>query len=150
PVLDGPGGRDNNLNEFWARNALLENPPNLDAGIDEIPLSQPAFAATTEALFGRTTTVFRLRGYNGEANDDRVELAAYSGTTWDNEFEGPKPRWDGEDRWNVTSLWLERGQLDVAAPRYRDTHAYVAQHVLVAYLDRFPIGSPFSPSWFYR
>jgi hypothetical protein len=101
--------------------------------------------------------VFRVRDYNGLADDDQVDLAVYAARSLD-----PRPPgdphagssdlfWDGRDRWRVIPDTLapnDGGALDVDRPRYHDGQAYVTHHVLVAHLPEVLwSSSPNVPTW---
>jgi hypothetical protein len=101
-----------------------------------------------EAASGRQAAMVRVRGYNGGANDDRVEVAVYTGTLWPAQTAGPAPAWNGEDRWHIPSNFLAL-ELDPAGtsgdaasrtPRFQDSQAYVTGSVFVARLESLWVG----------
>lgn len=85
---------------------------------------------------GAGSTLFRVRDYNGQANDDQVELAWYSSAGFDHQGGTvAAPKWDGHDKWLVTEdsvLPGDGGALDIDVPRWVDPKAYVTDGVLVA------------------
>lgn len=93
---------------------------------------------------GQWSVLLRIRGYNGEANDDRVELSWLVGLGIFGALgRAQKPQWDGTDAWTVASSCLagpDGGAADPAlglegnTPRYADTKAYITEHRLVASL----------------
>lgn len=120
-ITDGRSGRDNG----WARAVFA----NYHAG-------QITSTLNAEYATGRTGSLLRLRGYNGEANDDEVEADLFEGTLWPSPSQGPAPQWDGHDQWQIGSLWLVPSdgvpKFSLDRPKYRDDHAYVTNGVLVA------------------
>jgi hypothetical protein len=93
--------------------------------------NQDAF--NTELTAGTWGLVFRIRHYNGGANDSQVEVSIFdsNGT-----MGGVPPRWDGTDVWTLdSSEVLAQSGVD-ASPAYIQLDAYVADHVLVAQIDR--------------
>lgn len=147
PLIDGNQGIDNAF------------------GGEVLPLVNLAFpglqnTADTARDLGTGALVLRVRGWNGEMNDNRVEVTvgqsvfgvATDGTDTPPEIEvvdfapqvpgtmelAPTPVWDGQD-W----LWLRdesflRGDLEM--PQVRDDNAYVADGKLVIVLpDRVDI-----------
>ncbi len=118
---DGERGRDNALGGFLKQaSALLTKIP-----IDEFYSEQ--------AHKGYWGLVLKVRGYNGEANDDQVTLALI-GT---HQFGVVPPKWDGTDTWPASSTSFEKnaqGEVDPEKPLYLDTEAYVTNNVLVASL----------------
>lgn len=99
--------------------------------------SSAFFSKGAEA--GQWTTLFRVRGYNGSANDDQVELDWYAsrGIELPAGPDGgpPAPLWDGHDAWYVTTDSVETpeaGPPSLDQPRWFDKNAYVTDHVLVA------------------
>jgi hypothetical protein len=84
----------------------------------------------------------RVSGYNGTANDTRVEVAVYNSPGNEGVQDGgfPKPPLeDGTDRWTVDPLSLLSGSgAPDYPPVYVDDTAYVANRRLVASLD-FPV-----------
>lgn len=91
---------------------------------------------------GQYTLLVRVRGYNGQANDTKVELSVYvsDGIAPDDAGSTATPAWDGTDTWTVDSNSVLFGGNDGGplVPNFVDANAYVVSHVLVASLD-FPI-----------
>jgi hypothetical protein len=148
-VTDGPGGRDNSVNQVFflatsAFGAMVAD--KVDAGQHSTLLS---FDSNVDAQSGSTTVVLRIRGYNGEADDPKVTLDMFSGTLWPDRTGGPKPTWS-HDRWHATSPWLKDGALDNDSPRFSDNDAYVHGGVLVAHLDSLLVGNAFAPAGTWR
>jgi hypothetical protein len=93
--------------------------------------NQDAF--NTELTKGTWGIIFRIRHYNGGANDSQVEVSVFdsNGT-----MGGVAPRWDGNDIWTLdSSEVLAQSGVD-ANPAYIQIDAYVADHILVAQIDR--------------
>jgi hypothetical protein len=119
-------------------------------GVDNaaLPLFQ-TFAQLTSGRFnqqsyndelaaGNYGIVFRIRSYNGGANDQQVEFAAFdsNGTlTPDGSSDHPMPVWDGNDVWTLDYGSVIGGTGVTAHPNEIDINAYVANHVLVAHVD---------------
>ena len=149
PLVDGNQGIDN---AFGA-----ELTPLVDLVFPDLE-----DAARESEENGVGVLVFRIRGWNGEANDPRVDVtmaqsvAGTPGTAGDMgppgaEFRDftaydpdnpmrplPPPEWDGND-W----LWVREGAFfmgNLEQPRIRDDNAYVADNKLVVSLpDRVEI-----------
>jgi hypothetical protein len=83
---------------------------------------------------GAWSTLFRVRDYNGQPDDDRVEFSWYASAGF--EFvDGGTPAWDGHDKWRITEdsvLPGDGGAPSLDAPKWTDTKAYVTDGVLVA------------------
>jgi hypothetical protein len=83
--------------------------------------------------------LFRIRGYNGGADDDRVDFAIYAAQGLVPRADGGVgPYWDGQDQWLIIPdmlASLDGGTPDLDTPLYHDDHAYVANHVVAAQLD---------------
>jgi len=143
PILDGDDGIDNAFgDELYpiVRLAL----PNLEE------------QARANQELGLGTILVRIRGWNGTANDPRVDAyisQAAAGTPADPEsvrFEGfdlvnvddglpaPLPAWDGSDNWFARDDTFFMGMEDT--PVIRDDNAYVVERTVVARLpDRIDI-----------
>ncbi len=146
PLIDGNGGIDN---AFGAQLTSL-----IDLVFPELE-----DAATNSAENGIGVVVFRIRGWNGEPNDGRVDVTmtqSVGGTPatgpepppveWrehkpyvpTTEDLLPLPTWDGND-W----MWVREetfGMGNPEQPRVRDDNAYVADNQLVIRLpDRVEI-----------
>jgi hypothetical protein len=149
-VLDGPEGRDNSANEvFFLATSTLGQMSTTDAGVPA-QMTAREIDSNIDAQLGQTTVLLRIRGYNGEANDDQVRLETFAGTLWTDQVAGPKPLWDTHDKWHTTSPWLQDGMLSNDAPRFFDDHAYVRDDVLVAHIDSLFVGSAFIPAGTWR
>jgi hypothetical protein len=87
----------------------------------------------TNTLFqlGERGILLRIQGYNGMPNDDLVIVSVLetSGTTL--------PQWQGTDAWTVNEECL--ANIPNMISKYMDDNAYVAQGVVVARFDPFPI-----------
>ena len=93
------------------------------------------------AELGEWSTLFRVRGYNGQSNDDRVELDWYASAGLEQPDGGlpdaaaATPKWEGHDRWRVTEVSVlppDGGPPSLDQPRWSDKKAYVTDNVLVA------------------
>jgi hypothetical protein len=93
---DAPAGRDNAAAALWKQAILFE--PQISSAEMSIDIDQ-----------GEFSLLFRVRGYNGQANDDQVDVAIYSSPglgadpCWP---AGQQARWDGSDPWPVLALSL--------------------------------------------
>lgn len=126
PHCDGPGGVDNSGGELLTTIASL-----VDRKAD----------TNSRLRSGDYGLLFRVRGYNGGANDREVELAVFLSNGTDGIQDGgvpPPPTYDGTDRWTLDPKSLAGGAGPPYVPNFLDAHAYVADHVLVATVD-FPI-----------
>jgi hypothetical protein len=124
-TCDGPGGVDNASARLFSLLAgFLDN------------FGSSFFSQRAEQGFW--TTLLRVRGYNGEADDDQVEVDWYVSEGYRAVDGGsPAPKWDGTDRWSVSDdsvVVPEAGPPDADHPRWFDAKAYVSNHVLVASL----------------
>lgn len=123
---DGTDGRDN------AVGALLQGGASMMPGFGE-----DLWNANLKA--GRWGVLLRVRGYNGQPDDDRVELSWYMPDAFDAGPEdagtpGGTPKWDGTDTWPIQSHTVEEN--DVGRPVWSDANAYVSDGVLVGQLPR--------------
>lgn len=139
PLIDGNQGVDN---AFGA-----ELTPLIDLVFPDL-----ADAARESAEEGVGVVLFRIRGWNGEANDPRVDVtvaqsvagtagSAVDDTPPDVEFRDfvayppggmeplPPPMWDGHDWFWVRDEAFFMG--DIEQPKVRDDNAYVADNQLV-------------------
>jgi hypothetical protein len=126
PHCDGPGGIDNAGGELLTTIAQL-----VDKKAD----------TNSRLRSGDYGLLFRVRGYNGGANDREVELAVFLSNGTDGIQDGgvpPAPKYDGADRWTVDPKSLAGGTAPPYVPISVDPHAYVADHVIVATVD-FPL-----------
>jgi hypothetical protein len=90
---------------------------------------------------GKVSLLFRVRGYNGQPNDDQVELTLLTPAAMENQPSNDRtvPEWDGLDRWPVAGDSLNfntAGQPDINNPKFRDENAYVSNGVIVASLSQ--------------
>lgn len=100
-----------------------------------------AFFSSSSEL-GAWSIVFRVRGYNGEVDDDQVELDWYmSSGTRDAAGVRIPAKWDGTDTWGIMPDSLEAPDggvpnnalgVDGNAPKFVDPNAYVSNGTLVA------------------
>lgn len=151
-VLDGPGGIDNNGAKIFA----------IASAVFPGVVSSEAF--TTGLDTGDWNILIRVRGYNGEANDDQVELALFPspGFRFDpcndpaaGGSSAESPTWQGDDQWPVHGFAVQGGSatggsgagggMEVCVdgpdpaledPAYVDANAYVTDHVVVASLPK--------------
>lgn len=89
---------------------------------------------TDRAEAGLWSLLLRVRGYNGELDDDRVEVAWFQPAGFG---DAGAPAWEGSDPWPIADTSLQPaadGGLDVEHPRFVDHHAYVTGGVLVVRL----------------
>jgi hypothetical protein len=123
---DGPNGEDN------AFGSLVYSVEPTGLGTKATQLSEQA---------GNFAWLVRVRDYNGEADDDQVDVALYGATT-QGKVSPKTAKWDGADEWKILSPWLESADGDGAsvsadAPSVvRDSKAYVSNDVLVARFSR--------------
>jgi hypothetical protein len=116
-ACDGPGGRDNATARVFAFMTAL---------LGEESFSSASLSGRADA--GAWSLLFRVREYNGTADDDRVEVDVYPSSG------GIDPAWNGEDRWPVSETSVAPGGT-VDDPLYVDTKAYVSGGTLVASLS---------------
>jgi len=141
PEIDGDDGIDNSFGHVLFPLVNLVVP-----GIDE--------TARMSEEEGLGAVVFRIRGYNGEANDPRVDVTVVQtvfGTPGGpddtappslevRDFAGylpdgslaPFPAWDGNDWFWVRAESFAAG--DETRPRIRDNNAYITDYQLVVHL----------------
>ncbi len=130
---DDDAGRDN------AGGALLKDFALLSGGT----FTQDGLNRNIESgLYG---LMIRVEHYNGGANDTDVTVSIFvSDGTPGGPDAGPNdhmpPAWAGDDSWTLDSASVFGGNGDAGRviPNFADTHAYVANHVLVASAD-FPL-----------
>ena len=99
--------------------------------------------ATEDLRKGKRSFLLRLVGYNGRADDRKVELSVFSseGTELDDAGSRLTPRRDGSDRWTVSRSSLIGGNVGARGPylpNFVDLDAYVADGWLVSRLV-FPV-----------
>lgn len=123
-VEDGLQGRDNS----FARNVgglvvMLES----WGMVDNVELKQNEYCEQ-----GHNGILVGIKGWNGLADDSRVEAAIYlSRGVRDATGQNEVPAiWDGSDPWSIDTSSLTVGDL----PKFLDDAAYVANNVLVAHL----------------
>lgn len=88
-----------------------------------------------EAEQGIWSILMRVRGYNGQADDDRVEFDFYPTAGGVDKADGGVAAWDGLDSWPVSTTGLADGK-SIDSPKFRNLQAYVSNHVLVASLPQ--------------
>jgi hypothetical protein len=141
---DGPMGIDNGIAELFGAAAVFEN--NFTSSYH-----------ANRANAGAWSILVRIRGYNGAANDDQIEVAMFPSGGLDEDpcHDGSPPSWDGSDAWPVMSTALEGptgggggagGAVNcgdpgppgysLEQPKYLDAGAYVTNHVMVASLPQ--------------
>jgi hypothetical protein len=123
---DEPGGIDNGGGALLTTVAALG-----DSNAD----------ANARLRSGDYGLLVRIRGYNGAADDSRVEVSVFMSNGADGIQDGgipPRPRYDGNDSWTVDPRSLAGGTGPPYVPNFVDPNAYVTGHVLVATLD-FPM-----------
>lgn len=141
---DGPGGVDNAIAELFAAASIFQ---------DNFTSAYHADRAED----GKWSILVRIRGYNGQANDDQIEVAMFPSGGLDEDpchAQGTPPAWNGSDAWPIMTSALEEpmggggagaggnggcGDPEPAGysleqPRYFDGAAYVSDHVMVASL----------------
>lgn len=127
---DGKDGLDN------SGAALIRQFSSANGFFDQNYINQQIAAG----IFG---AVIRVRGYNGKANDTKVEVAVFVSNGTDGIQIGKPiaPKRDGSDKWTLDPTSLKGGALpDGGAPvaLYVDSNAYVSNGFLVGTLN-FPL-----------
>lgn len=96
----------------------------------------------SSGIFG---ALFRVRNYNGQANDTQVELSIFvsNGTQGAGTDAGPTiPQWKGNDVWTIDPKSLLGGTIGDAGPvplvAY-DLNAYVSNYTLVGNISDMPL-----------
>lgn len=120
-ACDGPGGIDNALGVIF--NQVKQISFNL------ITSGQLSAAANQ----GIWTSLMRVRGYNGKADDAKVEVLSYRTQGVDAGM--AVPTWDGNDAWPVDEASLT-DPLDLDSAISKSSEAYVTGGVLVV---RYPV-----------
>ena len=124
PLCDGPGGMDNAVGIIFAT--------VYDLSSKVISSGQLSAAANA----GQWTSLLRVRGYNGKADDAKVSAMVY--TTQGVNAGMPKPVWDGNDAWPIDDTSLSDPQNpDTALIQTMD--GYVAGGVLVLKIADHPL-----------
>jgi hypothetical protein len=137
PRCDGPDGRDN---------AALRIFNVLSSAFGSDAFGSDFYSQQSET--GGWSLLMRIRGYNGQPDDDRVRFDWYITTSFALGNPGQQPAWGGNDEWPVssTSLYpiadagmeagtpLDGGTYDLEGVKYTDSNAYVSGGVLVAAL----------------
>ncbi len=119
---DGERGRDNAIgNTFAAINKLA-------------PGTISSQLITSYINDGAWSLVGRVRGYNGEPDDDQVELALYPALTLP-----AAPLWDGSDTWPIMMESLTGAQAGPDDALFIDQQAYVTGGMLVATFPKLVI-----------
>ena len=99
----------------------------------------PAYNAQIDE--GKVSLLWRVRGYNGQPNDDKVELTLLTPAAMSAQANNTrtKPEWDGLDIWPISGDSLNTnasGQPDISNPKFRDENAYVRDGVIVGSLTQ--------------
>jgi hypothetical protein len=114
---DLEGGRDNAFGKFVAE--MAQRVPSFGT---------PSFSE--QIAQGKISLLFRVHNWNGQPNDDQVELTLFA-TGPLNALGGPSvPQWDGNDAWPIADASLVDD--DISQPRFVDANAYVVSGTLVA------------------
>ena len=116
--------------------------PETQAALAVLPRDQGAnsTSGTDFGWAGRQTIFVQIRGYNGTANDDEVQVGVFAASNLESVSDaGPPtdggPRLDGKDTWAVDrDSVLGQGGPPFQA-RIEDLRAYVRDGLLVAQLD---------------
>ncbi|MBI5532891.1 MAG: hypothetical protein HY898_09265 [Deltaproteobacteria bacterium] len=117
---DGPDGRDNAFASMMA-----------EFGAVAPEFSAESWSASIAA--GSWSVLLRIRNYNGQADDDEVELAWYVPLR----FQPDLPKLDGSDAWRIVGTCIAPGDGgDPYSPKYFDPKAYVSNGTLVARLPK--------------
>jgi hypothetical protein len=127
---DEDGGRDNGTG------ALLRSFAQISDGI----INQESVNKRLER--GDYSMLFRVRHYNGQADDPAVEVSTFlsNGVEQPSPDAGVVPKWDGTDRFTIDTGSVFGGSGDGGViPNYVDTKAYVAGSVLVTTIDQVPL-----------
>lgn len=124
---DGPGGRDNALAKVFEFLAVL-----IGDTIGSPSLSDGANG-------GKWSMVFRVEGYNGQADDDEVRLSVFPSPGTEGAV---TPTWTGNDAFRVASTSIAPGGTGVQDPAFVDPKAYVVGNVLVASLPQSALVLP--------
>jgi hypothetical protein len=126
PNCDLPNGVDNNAGNFFL--STLSNFGTIST-------------ETSKIQRGEHGLLFRIRNYNGLADDDTVDFAVFNSFGLDYGSDGGAtdagagpPRFDGTDRWLVDAKSLLGGTPYVAD--VSDARAYVRDFTLVAHLTK--------------
>ncbi len=117
---DGVGGVDNEGRKLFALLALF----------GAQGFGSPYYSKVMES--GGGTALLRVSDYNGAPDDKQVTLTWYVTMGYHFVNDGGVPKWDGTDKWPISSDCLVDASVD--SPRFVDTHAYVTNGVLVANL----------------
>lgn len=136
---DAPEGRDNAAARIFKL---------LTSAFGEDGFGSAFYSAKTEE--GAWSVLLRVRGYNGEPDDDRVQFDWYVATNFSAGGNVGAPQWDGEDAWPILSSALNRSESDAGTAldsgvynpedtRFTDPNAYVTGGVLVAALPEAEI-----------
>lgn len=121
PHCDGKNGIDNNVSVLFTRLQGMS--------IGGITISSMAYSQAMEK--GQWSVLFRVRNYNGMANDAQVTVDWYESPGLASSM-GGVPRWDGTDLWDVAASGVS--DKDVDLPLYSTNSGYVVDSVLVGSL----------------
>jgi hypothetical protein len=130
---DGPSCR----HPDWIKEDLCDGPDGRDA---QSALLFKEFSFATSGSIGTAgfssgcasgtwSMLIRVRGYNGKADDDQVQVSLFPSAGLDKAARPAK--WDGTDAWPVPPTALADGGKTVDEPRYVDAKAYVTSGHLV-------------------
>jgi hypothetical protein len=136
-IWDGPNGRDNAQGAIQYRNYQRRGS------------ASPTESVNSGIATGSITTILRVRGFNEQRLDSKVEVAVF-GATMNPQNEAGEllrplsvPVWRGEDVWSAAYPWWvdndENAQPSTEHPKYFDADAYVTDWTLVANLDRYEV-----------
>jgi hypothetical protein len=157
-LCTGQGEGPSCVNPYWTLETPIEEGPegrdNAQGTINTRSYQQRRSASATEAVnssieAGSATTVIRVRGYNEQRVDSKVEVAAFGATMNPQNEAGEllrppsRPQWRGEDVWAAGYPWWvdndENNQPSTEHPKFFDANGYVTDSILVAKLDRYEI-----------
>jgi len=132
---DGVDGIDNALGQFSYELTL-----DIGKGTEFTAL------AVALAAKGRQVSIVRVTGYNGEPDDDHVQVEHLVGTSlMSASGDAGTPPTDGTARWRIASSSLladGHGHYDVNRGAYVDDEAYVAGSLLVYHLPEVLLYAP--------
>ncbi len=143
PEQGGNGHCDDSQGRDNAGGALIQTFSQLSSQLSVAKIN-------TNIQTGQDTMVFRVRQYNGTANDTQVALAVFVSTgilPLTDAGTNPIPKHDGTDTWG-----LDPSSVVGTPPPYvatnEDTSAYVANGVLVGSVSfPFRVGNAFGPNF---
>lgn len=101
--------------------------------VREIQTAYPTFSSaffSMKADGGDWSLLLRVSGWNGQPDDDAIEVDLYPVAGRPSAVGNP-PKWDGTDPWPVPVSSLDDGKT-ITLAKYKDTHGYVRGNVLYA------------------